>query len=373
MRLMHIPGETPDQIGVWIPSKQVFLPGDDIYRSFPNLYAIRGTPHRDIMKWVNSLDKMIALQPKYLVPSHTRPLHGEKYIEELLSVYRDAIQYIHDQTVRLMNKGLFPDEIVEQVRENYPEKFARHPFLQEFYGTLEWSSKAVFNGYLGWFSGDPVDLNPLNRKEKATRMTALAGGLSALIQTAQTALDDGDHQWALELSSHALIIDTYDKQALDVKFKSLEALAETQTSLNGRNYYLTFALEATKAVENKVNKKTLASTVSRLPLSAIFSAFPLRLKAEKAADANISATFNLTDIGVTYKITIRNSIAISRQIESSLTDDSEVKIVTSSAVLKEVISHQRSAPMAYMKGDLIAESGIVSVVNFLLYFDMMPS
>ena len=372
MRLIHIPGETPDHIGVWIPSKQVFLPGDNIYRAFPNLYAIRGTPHRDLMLWVDSLDKAIALQPKYLVPSHTRPLHGEKYIEDLLSVYRDAIQYIHDQTVRLMNKGLFPDEIVDEVVKNYPEKFARHPYLQELYGTVEWSSKGVFSGYLGWFSGDPVDLNPLNRKEKAKRMTALAGGLSALIQTAQKALDDGDHQWALELSSHALIIDTYDKQALDIKFKSLEALAETQTSTNGRYYYLTFGLEATGEVENKMNEKTLRTTLGRLPLSAIFSAFPLKLKAEKAAGVNTSATFNLTDVGETYKITIRNSVVLVRQIPSSLPDDSEVKIVTRSTVLREIFGRQRSVPMAYMEGDLIAESGIVSVVNFLLYFDIGP-
>jgi alkyl sulfatase BDS1-like metallo-beta-lactamase superfamily hydrolase len=54
--LVHAPGETPDQIFVWLPTKKVLLPADNYYKSFPNLYAIRGTANRDAMLWVNSLD-----------------------------------------------------------------------------------------------------------------------------------------------------------------------------------------------------------------------------------------------------------------------------------------------------------------------------
>ena len=74
IRLVHIPGETDDQIGVWIPSMEAFLCADDVYRAFPNLYAIRGTPHRDPVKWAHSIDKIRALRPQYLVPSHTHPI-----------------------------------------------------------------------------------------------------------------------------------------------------------------------------------------------------------------------------------------------------------------------------------------------------------
>ena len=50
-----------------------------------------------------------------------------------------------------MNKGLYPDEITRKV--HLPPYLAEHPFLQEFYGTVEWSIKAVFANYMGWFSG----------------------------------------------------------------------------------------------------------------------------------------------------------------------------------------------------------------------------
>ena len=100
VKLVHIPGETDDQIGVYIPSMDAFLCADDIYKAFPNLYAIRGTPHRDLMQWVYSIDKIRRLKPEYLVPSHTRHVVGKEKIYTLLTEYRDAIQMVHDQTVR---------------------------------------------------------------------------------------------------------------------------------------------------------------------------------------------------------------------------------------------------------------------------------
>ena len=58
MTLMHIPGETGDQMGVYIPSLKVFMIGDNMYKAFPNLYAIRGTPPRPILEWALSCNKV---------------------------------------------------------------------------------------------------------------------------------------------------------------------------------------------------------------------------------------------------------------------------------------------------------------------------
>ena len=103
----HAPGETDDQIFVWLPEYQALFPGDNIYKTFPNLYTIRGTSHRDVNAWINSLDMMIALEPKNIFPSHTLPFSGHSAIETLM-IYRDCIQFIHDQTIRLMNQGMHP-------------------------------------------------------------------------------------------------------------------------------------------------------------------------------------------------------------------------------------------------------------------------
>ena len=140
--LFHAPGETPDQIFIWMPGKGVLLPADNYYKSFPNLYAIRGTAYRDVKRWVASIDRMRDLRPEYLVPHHTRPLIGAEEIYQVLTNYRDAIQFVHDQTIRWMNKGLTPMEIVEKVK--LPPHLARQPYLHEYYGTVAWSVRAIF-------------------------------------------------------------------------------------------------------------------------------------------------------------------------------------------------------------------------------------
>lgn len=128
LKLIHVPGETQDQIAIWMPEKKALFCADDFYRAFPNLYAIRGTEFRDLMSWVQSVDKMRYLRPDYLIPSHTEPLVGSQVIFDVLTAYRDAILFVHDQTLRYINRDTPPDEIVELVR--LPTSLANNPYLQ---------------------------------------------------------------------------------------------------------------------------------------------------------------------------------------------------------------------------------------------------
>lgn len=200
--LYHAPGETNDQIIVHWPEKEVLFPADNIYRAFPNLYAVRGTATRDTLLWVKAVDLMRSLKPKIMVPQHTRPIEGQDKIEEILTSYRDAIQLVHDQTVRYMNKGLYPDEITHKVY--LPPALANHPFLQEFYGTVEWSVKGVFNQYMGWFSGKATELHPMERLAHSKAMVDLAGGAEKMCEKMKDAYLDEQFQWSLELAQALL-------------------------------------------------------------------------------------------------------------------------------------------------------------------------
>ena len=74
MELAHVPGETDDHLYVYLPEQEAVMVGDNFYRSFANLYAIRGTKYRSPMEWVYSLDKIRKLNAKYLIPSHSLSL-----------------------------------------------------------------------------------------------------------------------------------------------------------------------------------------------------------------------------------------------------------------------------------------------------------
>ena len=186
-KLIFAPGETDDQIIVWLPEQETLIPSDNFYWALPNLYTIRGTSFRNLKQWYQSLDKMRDLNPEYLVPCHTRPIIGAQKIQEILTNYRDAIQYIHDQSIRGINAGLTPDELAEYIK--LPAHLAEAPYLQPFYGKVSWSARSMFTGNLGWFDGDSANLQPLTRKEQAKLMARIAGGEKELLRHAQELLE----------------------------------------------------------------------------------------------------------------------------------------------------------------------------------------
>ncbi len=149
LQLIHTPGETSDAISVWMPDKRILMPGDDFYRAFPNLYAIRGVRLRPVDQWIASLTTMIGLGAEHLVPSHTRPISGAGDVRAALTAYRDGIKSVLDQTLEAMRKGERPDELVAHV--TLPPPLAENPYLQEFYGTVAWSVRAIYTDYVGWF------------------------------------------------------------------------------------------------------------------------------------------------------------------------------------------------------------------------------
>ncbi|MDE0349557.1 MAG: alkyl/aryl-sulfatase [Gammaproteobacteria bacterium] len=238
--LVAAPGETSDQLYVWYPEREVLFAGDNFYKSWPNLYAIRGTAYRDVRAWAGSLDAMLAENPAHLVGGHTRPVLGREAVTEVLTNYRDGVRSIFEQTIAGMNRGLTPDQLVEVVR--VPPHLAELDYLRPYYGNPAWAVRSIFTGYLGWFDGNPTSLFPLAPAEEAARVAELAGGVDVLRERAAGALAD-DPQWTAELCDRLLAVDPNDTDAMELKADALEALARPLLTATGRNYYLTAAMQ----------------------------------------------------------------------------------------------------------------------------------
>ena len=80
LELAKAPGETPDHLIVWWAPERILFSGDNFYHAFPNLYAIRGTPYRDIDAWADTMDQLMAYEPDVLAPGHTSPILGAAQI-----------------------------------------------------------------------------------------------------------------------------------------------------------------------------------------------------------------------------------------------------------------------------------------------------
>jgi len=363
LQLFHAPGETPDQLFVWIPEEKALMCGDNLYKTFPNLYTIRGTSHRDLNHWRQSLDKMRRFPVEHLVPSHTRPIQGRESINGILTDYRDAIQFVHDQTVRYMNLGMTPDQIVEKVR--LPEHLAESPYLQEFYGKVEWTVRSVFNGYLGWFDGNPSTLLPLDQLDEAQRMAQLAGGEDKLIRTMKEAADQKDMQWALQLTDHVLILQPDHADAERIRRDCLMELGMAQANPNARHYYITMAREL-EGLKNEGLITPGKEMVHAIPMASVFNGMATFLNAEKAADVEKTIVFNFTDTEEAYSVIIRKGVA---EVQPYAVADADHTITTESTIWKEIAAEIRKPLPAIASGKLKIEGGKIAFAKVMNLFD----
>lgn len=363
LKLVHAPGETNDQLFVWLPEQKILLPGDNIYKAFPNLYTIRGTPYRDVITWAASLDKMRYLKPEILLPSHTEPIIGKNKIEGILKDYADAIRFVHDQTIRYMNKGFTTAEIAERVV--LPPHLSQSDYLQEFYGRVDWSVKNVFNGYLGWFDGNATTLLPLTISEKARRIAELAGSEAALLQKTKQALKDQQHQWTLELTDYLRALDFETAQVKEIRYQCLTVLGEKQSNPNARNYYLSQALEL-KGESMVPKMETPISVIETIPIEAIFNTLSVSLKAEQCLDYQKSVEFQFTDTQQTFTLMIRKGIL---EIQSFGVDDSDILVITDTDTWRALSTNLIKPTSALTKGKLKIKGGLLSFKQFMDMFE----
>ena len=365
--LVHVPGETDDHLYVYIPEKEAVMVGDNFYRSFANLYAIRGTKFRNPMEWVRSLDKIRTLDAMYLVPSHSRPISGNENVKKALTDYRDGIQFLHDQTIRNINKGLTPDEIVQKVK--LPEHLANSPYLKPFYGSLSSYIRSTFSGYLGWFSGNITDLHPLSPEERAIKISNLASKQVKLLDEVKLAISNREYQWALELADMILAIDPEDKDAKNLKADASDKLALVQTASNDYYFYKTVAGELRNEIDVQDTSNTITSAqLQATPLKAIFRSLPVNLNPEKSGDINKVYEFRFSDTDEIYSIHIRKGVAELNNVTSL---NPEVVVVTDQQTIKEVfagLKNVASITLALTNGTIQIEGGRLEFLKFLGLF-----
>ena len=359
IELYHAPGETNDQLFVWLPEKRALFPGDNFYKTFPNLYTIRGTPYRDLVGWVNSIDMMRYLEPEYLVPSHTRPLVGAKTINNLLTTYRDAIQYVHDQTIRLMNMGMEPDEIAENLI--LPKHLGDSPYLQEFYGSPAWSAKNVFSGYLGWFDGNPSSLKPLPKREEATNIINLAGGWEKLFQEAEQSYLNEEFQWSLQLTDYLLRMKPDDRQTQLLRQSALVALGAKESNPNSRYYYLSSARELDENYKPNDILLPDIDVVKKYPIEAMMEVLKVNVIPEKSIDKDMQLLFTFTDSTKTFSLFLRKGVL---EIQPFMIPGSSVQVKSKEEDLKAILSGIKSLPVSLVNGTLEIEGSRADLLSF---------
>jgi alkyl sulfatase BDS1-like metallo-beta-lactamase superfamily hydrolase len=308
MEVVHVPSETDDQSVVWLPDEKVLISADAIQgMTFPNVYALRGTQFRNPMQWAKGIDRLREFKAEILIPHHGPTVEGADAVEEVLTSYRDAIQHLHDQAVRWINKGCTWDELAEKVR--MPSHLASHPWLGEFYGSYKHSIRSVYTGYIGWFQGDAIELDPLPWRERASRYVRMMGGRDAILAEVRQAIQDEEFQWAADVATWLVRADNDDQEARDLKAAALRGWGYLQKTSTWRNWALCQALELEGALGKPRGGHGIQPNQARnYPTGGLLELLTVRLKAEEALDTHVTLGFKVTDTKEECGLEIRRGV-----------------------------------------------------------------
>ncbi len=311
IRMVHFwaPSEAIDEIVTWFPDLGILQSAEVIQgESFPNLHTIRGSRYRDPQAWFRTIDKHLRPLPAdFMIPSHGRPVAGREEVATVLRDYRDAISYVYDQTLRHMNKGLLPDDLVQAV--TLPAALASSEWLGNFYGGVPHSIREIYVGELGWFDADPTTLAPVHAVEASRRYLALMGGRDRVVQEAKTVAGQGDHQWSAELLRHVVRVDPDDFEARGLKAEELRQIGYRTPNSNWRNWYLTAARELDGTIDYSLAIDINApDQIGALPAAALLEGLRFRIDPNKAEGTTASAGFVVTDTDESIGLTIRNGV-----------------------------------------------------------------
>ena len=364
LEIQHSPGETDDQIIIYYPEKELVISSDNYYMRFPNLYTIRGTSYRDTYKWYKSVDAMRSYEPQYLISCHGPFLEGKNEIENRLSIYRDAIQYIHDYAIRGANAGKTPDELVEEFV--YPSFFKENYDLDEKYGKVSWSIRNVYNGYLGFFDGKAVNLEPLSNKERAKNIIGLIGSKNQLISVIRKEIENQNYQWAAELSDYGMEVFPNDKEITTLYSMSLEFLSKREENPIARNYYLSESYELSNKIKPSLEYTVSAEQAKNIPMNTFFEAMGPRLDPTKAINKEIKIGFNIVDLNEKYSVVIRNQIA---EISNGYDEDYDAIVTVESMTWKGIILNTESAITAFSNNKLSVKGSYRKFLEFSSLFN----
>jgi alkyl sulfatase BDS1-like metallo-beta-lactamase superfamily hydrolase len=247
--IFHTPGETPDALTVWIPKYKAAFVGDNLYDSFPNIYTLRGTQPRWPLEYIASLDKVLALKPELVLPSHGLPIQGADKVIERVTKYRDAIRYVHDETVKGMNDG---KDVFTLMREI---KLPAELDLGEDYGKVSWSVRGIYEGYVGWFDRNPATMYASPPTVADNDLVQLAGGAAIVAAKSREISEGGDAVRGLRLADAALANEPTNREALEAKLFALKTLqAGTRNGLE--HAWLGYGMRQTQQQLDALTKET---------------------------------------------------------------------------------------------------------------------
>ncbi|ERK70273.1 alkyl/aryl-sulfatase [Leifsonia aquatica] len=354
--------EAPAEMHFYFPRFRALCMAENATHTLHNLLTLRGALVRDPHIWSIYLTEAIGSfgdRSDVVFASHHWPTWGSDRIVEFLATQRDLYAYLHDQTLRLLNKGFTGPEIAEMFQ--LPPALEKAWNAHGYYGSVSHNVKAVYQRYMGWFDGNPARLWPHPPTELAARYVEALGGVDRVVELAQTAFDAADFRWAATLLDHAVFADAGHAAARELYADTLEQLAYGAENGTWRNFFLS---GATELRDGNFGTPTVAASpaiVAQLTPEQLFDSLSLSVDGPKAWDLTLAIDVTLTDLDANYRLELHNGVLIyTRQPADA---DADVHLTLTKPRLIQLAGGDLAGPGIELAGDQGALQALLGVLD----------
>lgn len=306
--------EAPEELHIWIPELKALTCAENANHTMHNIQTLRGARTRDARNFARFIDETLvrwgSLAEVHYGP-HTWPVFGNANVVAFLESQRDTYKYIHDQALRLANKGLHPLEAAEQVE--LPEALARRWFNRFYHGTLHHNVRAVYAKELGFWDGDPASLFPLPPVETAKRHVELIG-TERILDEGRRAIEAADYRWAVQILHHLVFADPDHAEARAMMADAYEQLGYQMEGPQWRGIFLSAALELRHGANlTAMEGSSGYDSILAMPADLLFDFAAVHVIGDKAADADLRINLTFTDSDDEWTMWIRNGVLNARR------------------------------------------------------------
>jgi alkyl sulfatase BDS1-like metallo-beta-lactamase superfamily hydrolase len=301
--------EAPAEMNFHLPDRGALCAADNVARSMHNIVTPRGALVRDARLWASYLEETIELfgnQAEVLFTGHHWPCWGGERIVELLEKQRDLYAYLHDQTLRLLNKGYTGHEIAEMIE--LPPSLAAEWHCREYYGSISHNVKAIYQRYMGWFDGNPATLWEHPPEAQARRYVEFMGGAEAVLAKAREAFEAGDYRWVAQVVNHVVFTEPENRAARELQADALEQLAYGAENATWRNFFLAGARELREGTGGTPTATAPPDIVANLSVSQLLDAMAIRLDGPAAWEHHVRIDWVVTSPDEEHAVTVRNGV-----------------------------------------------------------------
>ena len=347
----HAIADTEDSLIVHIPELDAVIHNTAVMPFMFPMYTLRGDFYRSPPDVLASIDKLRSLMPKYLVGCHGIPIVGHEQVYEFATAHRDALAYVYQQTVRGINRGLGPDEIVREVR--LPQQIADIPVLYPAYVDVEHMVRGVYSGLLGWFANDTAELHPPAAAELGAEIVQGFGGAGALLERAEQVLSEKRYNLAAKLATYALAEDPGNQSARRIKAAALRKMAQaTPTGIQTRNFLIHEALQ----LEGKIpihdpgapgRFPLPVEAVRTLPPASTLETLSYSIDGKRALDLVATVRIDVTDTSESFTLRIRHGAT---EFAESVPENHDLRLAFDTQAWAEILRGHKSLREMVDKG-----------------------